>query len=129
MTEETIINGVDVSGCEYVEKSIPVDCSIANCFCYENKNCYYKQMKRLEFENQELGKIIDCKNGTIASLANIRDALIQQNVKLKETLKSVREYFVVLGNIIPTKILAEGSGVFGAINDAKKEIGEVLKDE
>ena len=52
-----------------------------------------------------------------------------ENAKLKETLKSVRGYFIVLENIIPTKMLAEGSGVFGAINDAKKEIDEVLKDE
>lgn len=51
-----------------------------------------------------------------------------ENAKLKEILKSVRGYFIVLENIIPTKMLAEGSGVFCAINDAKKEIGEVLKD-
>ncbi len=47
--------------------------------------------------------------------------------KLEETLKSVRGYFIVLENIIPTEMLAEGSGVFGAINDAKKEIDEVIK--
>lgn len=47
--------------------------------------------------------------------------------KLEETLKSVREYFVVLENIIPIEMLSEGSGVFNAINDAKKEIDEVIK--
>lgn len=57
------------------------------------------------------------------------DRLEQENTKLKEILKSVSGYFIVLENIIPTEMLAEGSGVFGAINDAKKEIGEVLKDE
>jgi len=62
--EIIIINDVDVSGCKHI-----------NCCCYENgkclwtkryyennivpdcekvKNCYYKQMKRLEFENAEL---------------------------------------------------------------------------
>ena len=55
--------------------------------------------------------------------------LTEKCEKLKETLKSVRGYFIVLENIIPTKMLAEGSGVFGAINNAKKEIDEVLKDE
>lgn len=39
---------IDVSGCKYA------DCSIDNCFCYENKNCYYKQLKRLETENTKL---------------------------------------------------------------------------
>lgn len=88
---EEIINGVDVSGCEYAEKSIPVDCNIDNCFCNENKNCYYKQLKRVETENQELGKIIDCKNGTIASLAKIRDELKQENKRLKEELAEANQ--------------------------------------
>lgn len=52
MTE--IIDGVDVSGCGYAEKSIPVDCSIDNCFCYENNDCYYKQLKKIEQENAKL---------------------------------------------------------------------------
>ena len=47
--------------------------------------------------------------------------------KLEETLKSVRVYFTVLENIIPTEMLAEGSDVFKAINDAKKEIDEVIQ--
>lgn len=47
--------------------------------------------------------------------------------KLKTTLKSVRGYFVVLENIIPTEMLSEGSDVFKVINDAKREVDEVIK--
>ena len=83
--------GIDVSGCKYAENSIPVDCNIDTCFCYENNNCYYKQLKRLEQENQELGKIIGCKNGTIASLVQIRDELKQVNAKLKEAFRKAKE--------------------------------------
>lgn len=64
MTEEIIIDGVDVAGCisfdknngyniccydDTREEKIP----FAN-FCVENKDCYYKQLKRLEQENKEL---------------------------------------------------------------------------
>ena len=41
-------------------------------------------VQRLKQENEELGKIIDSKNGTIATLANTRDNLKQENEKLKE---------------------------------------------
>ena len=99
MTEEMIINGVDVSGCKYAENSIPVDCNIDTCFCYENNNCYYKQLKRLEQENQELGKIIGCKNGTIASLVQIRDELKQENAKLKEKLEKILNFCKILEDV------------------------------
>lgn len=52
MTEEIIINGVDVSECSYgeIEKAI-FKCSCeynvrsASMFCKDNPNCYYKQLK------------------------------------------------------------------------------------
>lgn len=108
MTEE-IINGVDVSECEYLEKSIPIDCSIANCFCYENKNCYYKQLKRLEFENKLLKADYEASEAenvklkektkllekisthlTDNSLFSVR-YFTKENTKLKEKLKKIKE--------------------------------------
>lgn len=38
----------------------------------------------------DLSKIIDCKNGTIASLVQIRDELKEENTKLKEALKKIK---------------------------------------
>lgn len=54
---ETIINGIDVSECEYAADTIPVDCENNTCFCYEDENCYFKQLKRLQKENEELRQV------------------------------------------------------------------------
>ena len=67
MSEEIIIDGVDVAGCKYrvchyVEDE---DVEMNNCCCltytpcnYEKKDCYYKQLKRLQAENERLKKEI-----------------------------------------------------------------------
>lgn len=72
MTEEIIINGVDVAGCEYyfeengviAPDGTPEQANICtspenscknNDSCYCNKDCHYKQqLKRLEQGNKEL---------------------------------------------------------------------------
>lgn len=80
MTEEIIIDGVDVAGCEFIGdiKSKFVKCTSwvhnskkqvsGHWDCRENKNCYYKQLKRLEQE---------------------RDELKQENERLKEKVKDL----------------------------------------
>ena len=72
MTEEIMIGGIDVSGCEYMlnnkiqgkqhcpAKAMPyakeTSCICRKSidtpynFCKHNPNCHYKQLKRLEFE-------------------------------------------------------------------------------
>ena len=60
MTEETIINGVDVSGCKFKSR-FDNECysdvdSTENLNCKDNPNCYYRQLKRLELENAKLLK-------------------------------------------------------------------------
>ena len=67
MTEEIIINGVDVSGCEKQGETIAgITCGngerirLANeiitkhKLCKDNPNCYFKQLKRKEQECEEL---------------------------------------------------------------------------
>ena len=56
MTEEIIIDGVDVAGC-YADKKKMKDglyCFWEGGNCEYNKYCYFKQLKRLEQENKEL---------------------------------------------------------------------------
>ena len=55
MTEETIIDGVDVSECEYYQieanelyPKAQYCGSMRNTFCENEPNCYYKQLKRLQ---------------------------------------------------------------------------------
>lgn len=54
MSEEIIIDGVDVAGCYYMydNEDLNYMCQngVGTCICRENKDCYYKQLKRLEFE-------------------------------------------------------------------------------
>ena len=66
MTEPIIINGVDVSECEYYDSKMNGVCECKNTKeygtptrvtgcggCKFNPNCYYKQLKRKERELQE----------------------------------------------------------------------------
>ena len=83
--QEVSIDGVDVSKCRYAEKSIPIDCSIDNCFCYENNDCYYKQMKRLE---QKLEKIKEIASKYSQHEGYLLDGLFTDLVdELSEVLK------------------------------------------
>lgn len=60
MTEEIIIDGVNVAGCEFYlqDEKYSCDLSFINqeelCKCNDVQDCYYKQLKRLEQENKEL---------------------------------------------------------------------------
>lgn len=67
MTEEIIIDGVNVAGCYW--KCKDGDCAMYYADlsadnnelefgfnCEDNPDCYYKQLKRLEQENEELKK-------------------------------------------------------------------------
>lgn len=54
MTDKpNIIDGVDVSGCEYYKTG---DCLISPVWCDQFYNCDYKQLKRKEQECEELDK-------------------------------------------------------------------------
>ena len=55
---EIIIDDVDVSGCEF-KSCFDDECysdvdSSENLNCKDNPNCYYKQLKRLQAENERL---------------------------------------------------------------------------
>jgi predicted RNase H-like nuclease (RuvC/YqgF family) len=67
MTEEIIVDGVNVAGCKFLEEAVRYNnnavCSctdVRDCegdlfieCCGEKPNCYYKQLKRLEQENKD----------------------------------------------------------------------------
>ena len=64
MTEEIIIDGVNVKGCKYFKTNYKEDCDVKidNCCCETyvpcwqeyKKDCYYKQLKRAEIEIEKL---------------------------------------------------------------------------
>lgn len=79
MTEEIIIDGVNVAGCEYFDRDSSLNNCLAHCIpypectcyesCDEHPNCYYKQLKRLEQENKQMK----------SALEEIRDMVKQAN--------------------------------------------------
>lgn len=65
MTEQIIIDGVDVSGCKYFTTEQPhlgvtcLDTLSSKLVCSDISNCYYKRLKRLEKENCKLRNEIE----------------------------------------------------------------------
>ena len=67
MTDKIIIDGVDVSNCNYYSEmefirnyngytEYPDYCNISNSACSEHPNCHYKQLQRKTAECEELKK-------------------------------------------------------------------------
>lgn len=62
MTEEIIIDGVNVAGCEFYLQDDKYSCDLSFinqeelCKCDDVQDCTYKQLKRLEQENKKLKK-------------------------------------------------------------------------
>ena len=52
--KEIIIDGVDVSGCDFYEMCGCIDDNHKLNDCKDNPYCYYKQLKQLEAENAKL---------------------------------------------------------------------------
>lgn len=106
MTEEIIIDGVDVAGC-HNKTPYKNDYGDVQCKCYrfedienntflfgickQHPNCYYKQFKRLEQENKELRKAneISIEKVTVTAEAKRLQELEQENRELKEKVKSL----------------------------------------
>ena len=63
--KQIIIDGVDISGCEYCLKMTKYRCTIQRdvykCLCEENPNCYFKQLKRKEQALDEIEKYLDAQ--------------------------------------------------------------------
>ena len=94
MTEEIIINDVNVAGCCYYEfkndtgKWCDLTCTRDNApvfRCEKMPNCYYKQLKRLEQENAELS----------IRVANLNERFINgfnyNEHRYKQALEEIRE--------------------------------------
>ena len=90
MTEEIIIDGVDVSKCEFYCEEY---CTLSNDRderlpfaekCTGYSDCCYKQLKRKEQECEELKKANDGILTTIRILA-------KNNIKLREILAEIKE--------------------------------------
>ena len=105
MTEEVIIDGVNVTGCkDFLE---PNGCDNNDCIsfqCDRNYNCQYKQLQRLKQENEELKNKIDkfrWDNPYFELYNNVvfqRDKLEQENEALRGQCNKCKQYEIELNN-------------------------------
>lgn len=89
MTEEIIIDGVDISECSNYNPEQYFECEISSCHCEEITNCYFKQLKRTEQKLDKIKgileviieqcKIYPLKNNLIKILQIIEDKQNEQN--------------------------------------------------
>lgn len=95
MKYKTIIDGVNVSECEYLNS---LDNGVSECIlgkkqmlkyrvCACNHNCYFKQHKRAEQECEELKTII---NKSAEKFVNDYLETFEENQKLKDDLQNIQ---------------------------------------
>lgn len=104
MTDKIIIDGVDVSECEYINccdkktKCIILQDDICadSQYC-EGCNCYYKQLKQVEKENDQLKEVAAKRLiekgvfiSTLDKLRKIIDEKLEKENKLTNTLQDIK---------------------------------------
>ena len=92
MTEEILIDGVNVAGCEHFCHNVCTEkgfCDDASCKLFEN--CLYKQLKRLEQENKALKKQIESDKGLITVGGKQQYKYLQEIDKLQQENKKLKE--------------------------------------
>lgn len=95
MTKAIIIDGVDVSECEYLKNG---SCSIEILTpCPYNPGCYYKQLQRLKAEKKQLKENLLFINREISQIANdglthhvIQTALLGLNAGMADIIRNLR---------------------------------------
>lgn len=86
---KTIIDGVDVSGCEYFKINRGFNCYKGhNCTDKECRDCYYKNWQRKE---QELKQYKRSKQASYEAIQTKCNELELKNRRLKQTLNEIKE--------------------------------------
>ena len=116
MSEPIIIDGVNVAECEFLRKCVIPDnegCSVDDSLCCDVGNCYFKKLKRLEKENEELKEkvnnyrlygsstVIQPNNHTNTEfdlLCQKNENLEQENEQLKAENDRQKETIIYLQN-------------------------------
>ena len=109
MTEEIIIDGVNVAGCGYYYDTfghcdlcgIGTDKSDTFCtYCKDNSGCYYKQLQRLKQENDTIREHCKQVDETNKILYQEKCELIQENEKLRETASLYENLYNHHGEVV-----------------------------
>ena len=91
--KQIIIDGADVSGCEYWKGYCRIAslCDYPGHLCEVTPNCYYKQLKRKEQECEELKEILN--EGCLHNLTLMTEqrVLLQTLAEIKEIITTALE--------------------------------------
>lgn len=93
--KEIIINGVDITGCYFLNRGITnLSCTCSSEIdeeCKYNPNCYYKQLDQLEAEDEELKK----NNQILCDLYKNVDSCLQKRTEkfdcYREALEEIEQ--------------------------------------
>lgn len=98
--KEVIIDGVNVAGCEFAEESATTPkCRINNYIHCDGYNCHYKQLQRLQAENEELeekyNEYVKFHHYNNAEFEQERNSLIQEiqyKNRYNQALEKIKDY-------------------------------------
>lgn len=130
MTKEIIIDGIDVSECDYFEKqhiegmfesddcNVCIDNFCALCWkeCEKHNGCYFKQLQRLKKENEELKE----------RLSDAEAILIVYKIEKEQYKQALEEIREMLKKSMSLKSNAYNH--FINVEKAIDKINEVLDD-
>lgn len=128
MNKPIIIDGVDVSECEFYEpKAQVMQChrGAITQRCKEN-NCHFKQLKRLKAENEELKEEYNKYNSFCAE-ANAQISELTQIIFSTYRLL-IRDFDNLKGKILAEKDMEYIEKRNQSISQCLKQLNEVLKD-
>ena len=98
--DKVIIDKVDVSGCKYCDDGTCCDKDVMSLSC-ENTDCIYKQLKRLEQENEQLKKSID-RIIQEKEIKTIDLDIAKENAELKAENERLKEEIEIRDNLSET---------------------------
>lgn len=129
--KQIIIDGVDVSECEYYNKDDKTcrevngnyDTDICEFDKCENSNCYYKQLKSKEQECEELKKIINEAKNSKLDLKRQNEELQKENERLREEREKAKNYNLEYG-----QLLIKATNKNNKLSKTITEIKEIAKE-
>lgn len=100
--EQIMINGVDVSGCEYAcntafGKNGCKHPMMKNIYCSKNPNCYFKQLARKTQECEELKKQLETAEEWRIKAEGLNEKLELRNTCYRKALEEIEK---VINNIL-----------------------------
>jgi septation ring formation regulator EzrA len=124
--DKVIIDGVDVSECKHFYSDEMCDSEqTLSCVCVKNKECEYKQLKRLEQENERLKEEITKLSDPRYQISKVNEGYYNRMNTYKQALQEIRD---ITGSIIGNAN-ATYTDFYNKLSDILDKINEVIGAE